>query len=125
MDYEKEYAASSDTACPIVHNINVETSVEKLFFGGVFMRVYPEDVNNRAVKAAKYIVEHKCTIRAAERALGIPRTVIHYDLCRVLPAVDLSLYDKVRDILEWNKSERHIRGGAATKEKYENAHKPS
>lgn len=75
--------------------------------------------NQRAVILGQYIVEHKATVRAAAKIFGISKSTVHKDVSERLRKEDPKLYAKVKDILEINKQERHIRGGLATKLKYE------
>ncbi|MBQ9903078.1 MAG: sporulation transcriptional regulator SpoIIID [Clostridia bacterium] len=72
----------------------------------------------RAVALGEYIVQHRATVRAAAAATGISKSTVHKEVTQRLRETDHGLYLKVRDILELNKSERHIRGGNATREKY-------
>ncbi len=75
-------------------------------------------VEQRAIKLAEYIVENKTTVRAAAKKFGISKSTVHTDVSTRLRHINPSLYSDVRNILEINKAERHIRGGLATKEKY-------
>lgn len=75
-------------------------------------------VEQRAIELAEYIVENKTTVRAAAKKFGISKSTVHMDVSNRLKNLNPSLYSDVRDILEINKAERHIRGGLATKEKY-------
>ena len=68
---------------------------------------------------AEYIVEHKVTVRQAAKQFGISKSTVHKDISERLPKISPSLYPEVREIIEENKRERHIRGGMATKHKYE------
>ena len=77
-------------------------------------------VEERACELAEYIIEHRATVRAAAKRFGISKSTVHKDVTERLREIDRSLYLKVREILIENKSERHIRGGMATKQKYEN-----
>ena len=77
-------------------------------------------VEERACELAEYIIEHRATVRAASKRFGISKSTVHKDVTERLREIDRSLYLKVREILIENKSERHIRGGMATKQKYEN-----
>ena len=80
------------------------------------MKAYIEE---RAVEIANYIIEHKATVRQAAKHYGISKSTVHKDrLCQVNPA----LAAETRKIIDVNKSERHIRGGMATKEKYAHLH---
>ena len=78
-----------------------------------------EDFEQRARELAVYIIEGRTTIRAAAKHFGISKSTVHKDLSDRLRAVDRPLYLQVREILDQNKAERHIRGGLATKHKYE------
>lgn len=82
------------------------------------MREHIQDTGRRAEALGEYIVEHRATVRAAAAATGISKSTVHKEVTQRLREIDSDLYAKVRDILEVNKSERHIRGGNATREKY-------
>lgn len=75
--------------------------------------------DQRAVVLGHYILENKTTVRAAAKKFGISKSTVHKDVSERLRREDPELYAKVRDVLEVNKLERHIRGGLATKRKYE------
>lgn len=75
--------------------------------------------NHRAVILAQYIVENKATVRGAAGKFGISKSTVHKDVSERLPKIDAELYAQVKNILEVNKQERHIRGGMATKIKYQ------
>ncbi|WP_024861616.1 sporulation transcriptional regulator SpoIIID [Ruminococcus flavefaciens] len=72
----------------------------------------------RAVMLGRYITENKTTVRAAANYFGISKSTVHKDVSERLRTEDPELYARVKDILEINKQERHIRGGLATKRKY-------
>ena len=75
-------------------------------------------IEERVVEIARYIVEHKATVRETAKAFGISKSTVHKDVTERLPRVNKNLADATREVLEVNKSERHIRGGIATKKKY-------
>jgi len=75
-------------------------------------------IEERACDLAVYIIENKATVRAAAKEFGISKSTVHKDLSERLKYINRSLYIQVKEILEFNKSERHIRGGLATKKKY-------
>ena len=77
----------------------------------------------RCVILANYMIENKATVRAVASKFGISKSTVHKDLTEVLLSVNKSLYIQVKEILERNKSERHIRGGEATKKKYKSNNK--
>ncbi len=76
-------------------------------------------IEERAIELANYIIEKKTTVRAAAKKYGISKSTVHKDVTERLVKVNPSLANEVRDILEENKAERHIRGGQATKAKYQ------
>ena len=78
------------------------------------------NIEERACDLAAYIIENKATVRAAAIRFGISKSTVHKDLTDRLPKVNPSLYKQVRQLLDINKAERHIRGGMATRRKYEN-----
>lgn len=77
-------------------------------------------VTQRARQLGLYIVETKATVRAAAKEFSVSKSTVHTDVSKRLKRIDFELYERVRQILDENKSQRHIRGGMATKEKYEN-----
>ncbi|MCR4796777.1 MULTISPECIES: sporulation transcriptional regulator SpoIIID [Ruminococcus] len=79
------------------------------------MKTQPE---GRAVMLGRYIIENRTTVRGAAKNFGISKSTVHKDVSERLKQEDPELYEKVKDILEINKKERHIRGGLATKRKY-------
>ena len=72
----------------------------------------------RAVEIAYYIIEHKATVRQTAKKFGVSKSTIHKDVTERLIQINPSLASEARKILDLNKSERHIRGGLATREKY-------
>ena len=76
------------------------------------------DIEERAVRLAEYITENHSTVRAAAKQFGISKSTVHKDITERLKRVDPELYSEVRDLLNLNKSERHISGGMATRRKY-------
>ncbi|MBO4583572.1 MAG: sporulation transcriptional regulator SpoIIID [Clostridia bacterium] len=74
----------------------------------------------RAVEVGEYIIESGATVRAAAKRFGISKSTVHKDVSERLAEISPSLYRQVREVLELNKSERHIRGGEATRRKYLN-----
>ena len=100
-----------------------------------------EDLLTRARELAVYIIETRTTIRQAAKHFGLSKSTVHKDLAERLPAqvhivllsrnqifsaaaqlrlpaANHALYAAVREILDENKAERHIRGGLATRKKY-------
>ena len=77
-----------------------------------------ERLSQRAISLANYMIENKSTVRQAAKIFGVSKSTVHKDLTERLENIDSSLAIEVRKILDLNKSERHIRGGMATKEKY-------
>lgn len=75
-------------------------------------------VEERAAMLGEYIIESKATVRSAAKKFGISKSTVHKDVSQRLKNVNPVLYKEVREILETNKSQRHIRGGIATRNKY-------
>lgn len=78
------------------------------------------DIEERAKILATYIIENKSTVRAAAKKFNISKSTVHKDIAERLEKVNPSLAQEAKKVLEVNKSERHIRGGLATKMKYQN-----
>ena len=76
------------------------------------------NIEERACRMAQYIIENRATVRAAAKQFGISKSTVHKDLSERLPAFNRALYRQVKEVLEENKAERHIRGGIATRKKY-------
>lgn len=75
-------------------------------------------VEERAVMLGEYIVESKATVRAAAKKFCISKSTVHKDVAERLKKINPSLYISVKEVLDLNKAQRHIRGGLATKRKY-------
>ena len=75
-------------------------------------------VEERAVELGVYIVENRSTVRATAKQFGISKSTVHMDVATRLRELNPQLYHMVREVLEVNKAQRHIRGGIATKDKY-------
>ena len=82
---------------------------------GFSMKDYIEE---RAVEIAYYIIEHKATVRQTAKQFGVSKSTIHKDVTDRLMRINPHLAGEARKVLDRNKSERHIRGGMATREKY-------
>lgn len=76
------------------------------------------NVEDRSIEIALYIIETGATVRRAAKKFGVSKSTVHMDVTERLKKLNPQLYFQVREVLELNKSERHIRGGIATKEKY-------
>ena len=83
------------------------------------MKTYIEE---RAMEIARYIIDNNTTVRQAAKHFGISKSTVHKDVTERLVQVNPSLAAEARKVLDVNKSERHIRGGMATKEKYLHQH---
>jgi len=76
------------------------------------------NIEERACALADYIIENRATVRAAARKFGVSKSTVHKDLQDRLPGINHALYAQVKEVLDENKAERHIRGGIATRRKY-------
>lgn len=74
---------------------------------------------DRCVMLGEYIIENKATVRQAGQKYGISKSTVHIDVTKRLRKINPELANEVDAVLQENKAERHIRGGAATKEKYQ------
>ena len=77
-----------------------------------------QDLEERACALAVYMIETGATVRRAAQHFGISKSTVHKDLSQRLPHYNRLLYEQVRQVLDLNKQERHIRGGIATQQKY-------
>lgn len=77
-----------------------------------------EYIEERAVAIANYIIDHNATVRQTAKKFGISKSTVHKDVAERLLYINPHLAAEARKVLDINKSERHIRGGMATKEKY-------
>lgn len=75
-------------------------------------------IEQRVLDVANYIIESKATIRKTAMIFGVSKSTIHKDMTERLPKINPQIADEAKNILELNKSERHIRGGKATQLKY-------
>ena len=76
------------------------------------------NMEQRACELAAYIIENRTTVRAAARQFGVSKSTVHKDLAERLPQFNRGLYLLVKEVLDENKAQRHIRGGLATRRKY-------
>ena len=75
-------------------------------------------VEERAIELGEYIIENGATVRLTAKKFGISKSTVHKDVSQRLQNFSPSLYKEVKQVLEHNKAERHLRGGLATKNKY-------
>ena len=78
-------------------------------------------IRRRVLELGEYILETKATVRQAARVFGVSKSTVHKDVTERLPDINKQLARRVKKVLDLNKSERHIRGGEATKRKYKTA----
>jgi putative DeoR family transcriptional regulator (stage III sporulation protein D) len=83
--------------------------------GGLLLK---GNIEQRAADLAVYIIENRATVRSAARKFGISKSTVHKDLSERLQNINRSLYLQVKEVLDVNKAERHLRGGLATQKKY-------
>ena len=81
-----------------------------------------DDLRERVITLGEYIAEHGATVRDAAKQFGVSKSTVHKDVTCRLKEYHTGLYEQVRDVLDQNKSERHLRGGFATREKYRRLH---
>ena len=90
-------------------------TVKTTFTGGFPLKKYMEE---RVIESATYIIEHNATVRQTAKQFGVSKSTVHKDVTERLETINKTLARQARKVLDINKSERHIRGGMATKEKY-------
>ena len=81
--------------------------------------MYISSGKERCVLLATYLVENKATVRAVAARFGISKSTVHKDITQNLKRINRPLYQQAKEILDLNKKERHLRGGEATKKKYQ------
>ncbi|MCI5582522.1 MAG: sporulation transcriptional regulator SpoIIID [Anaeroplasma sp.] len=79
--------------------------------------------NDRAIKEGYLMLEEESTVRSVAKIVGFSKSTVHNDVTIRLKEIDYDLYIKVQDVLNYNKKIRHIRGGEATKRKYQSKKK--
>ena len=89
----------------------------KLLGGGIAVKDY---MRERILEIAAYIIDTKATVRQAAKIFGVSKSTVHKDMTERLPEINPEKAKLVKEVLEYNKAERHIRGGKATKKKYLN-----
>jgi len=75
-------------------------------------------IEERVLEVANYIISSKATIRKTAKVFGVSKSTIHKDMTERLPKINPQIAREAKSILDYNKAERHIRGGKATKMKY-------
>ena len=76
------------------------------------------DLDERCILMAEYLISTRNTVRGVAKKFGVSKSTVHRDFVVRLPVIDAFLANDVMAVLQWNKSERHIRGGIATKLKF-------
>ncbi len=76
-------------------------------------------IRRRVLDISSYILESKATVRQAAVVFGVSKSTVHKDMTERLPGINKKLASQIKDILEFNKAERHLRGGEATRKKYQ------
>lgn len=106
--------------CQSIHTHKIpRIPCKNRFCGGFSVKEYIEE---RAVSIANYIIDNNATVRQTAKKFGISKSTVHKDVAERLLHINPGLAKQARIVLDINKSERHIRGGMATKEKYLHQH---
>lgn len=79
-----------------------------------------DSIRERIEKTAAYVIRHNATVRAAAKVMGVSKSTVHTDMSVRLAETDRESYKKVKEILDKNREERHVRGGESTRKKYRN-----
>ncbi|HHT62719.1 MAG: sporulation transcriptional regulator SpoIIID [Bacillota bacterium] len=75
-------------------------------------------IQKRVLEISQYIIESSATVRQTASVFGVSKSTVHKDVTERLPLINEMIAKRVRQILETNKAERHLRGGEATRKKY-------
>ncbi len=75
-------------------------------------------IEQRVIEISKYILATKATVRQVARFFGVSKSTVHKDVTERLPRINQNLARQVKKVLEYNKAERHLRGGEATRQKF-------
>src|SRR5690625_7853104 len=75
-------------------------------------------IKERTIRIGNYVVETRKTVRMIAKEFGVSKSTVHKDLTERLPEINAELAKQVKEVLEYHKSMRHIRGGEATRKKY-------
>ena len=78
-----------------------------------------ESITRRCLTVAHYMLEKRATVRQAAAQFGLSKSSVHKDMCQRLPKIDMRLGREVAALLEYNKAVRHLRGGEATRRRYQ------
>ena len=78
-----------------------------------------KDIETRIFAEAEFILKNRCTIREVAKVFYISKSTIHYDLSKRLKKLNFALFSRVKELLEFNYSQRYLRGGNATKIKFQ------
>ena len=78
-----------------------------------------EYIRKRVLDISSYVMESKATVRQAAVVFRVSKSTVHKDMTERLPGINKKLAGKIKEILEFNKAERHLRGGEATRKKYQ------
>ena len=78
-------------------------------------------IEERVLELARYIIDTNSTVRAAAKKFRVSKSTVHKDFTERLLEINPGLAADVKAVLENNKAERHLRGGMATREKYQHA----
>ncbi|HLR67736.1 sporulation transcriptional regulator SpoIIID [Virgibacillus alimentarius] len=75
-------------------------------------------IKERTIRIGNYVVETKKTVRVIAKEFGVSKSTVHKDLTERLPEINPKLANQVKEVLNYHKSIRHLRGGEATRKKY-------
>ncbi|PKM82218.1 MAG: sporulation transcriptional regulator SpoIIID [Firmicutes bacterium HGW-Firmicutes-14] len=78
-----------------------------------------EYIRKRVLDISSYIIDSRSTVRQAASVFGVSKSTVHKDMTERLPSINKKLATRVKEVLDFNKAERHLRGGEATRKKYQ------
>ena len=82
-----------------------------------------DNIEERVKKNAEDIAQTGCTVRACAERMNVSKSTVHKDVTERLMFIDAELWERVKAVLDFNLKERHLRGGDATRRKYEKKRK--
>ena len=78
------------------------------------------NISKRVIDEVEYMIDTKKTIREIAKVFNVSKSTVHIDLNKRLKYINSNTYNEVKKILNYHLKIRHIRGGEATRKKYEN-----
>ena len=75
-------------------------------------------ITTRVIQLADHVIATCDTVRGAAQKFGVSKSTVHKDITEKLKHINPALHEEVGKLLATNKSERNLRGGEATRQKF-------